>query len=85
MPEPDAIEREMGLVRPLRLSYAHVGCAARKNGTTVSRERAIEMARAPEAFQSAELFCSRCRGQFPADQFRWYNPDGTISDEAVGS
>lgn len=80
---PDDTEKAMGLKRPLRLSYAHAGCAARKNGTTISKDLALELAADPMAH--GVLKCNKCNRSAPAGEFRWYNPDGTLSDEVVGS
>lgn len=78
--QPDEIEQAMGLIRPLRLSYTRPGY----RGTTVSKTIAIDMATDPSKYASEMLKCGSDGNLYPASEFRWYNPDGTVSDEVVG-
>ena len=74
-------ERAKGFVRPYRDTYVHVdGCGAFMR---MSRAIAETYARQPSFYGAT--YCVGCSRHRPLEEFRWVNPDGSVSDEQVGS
>lgn len=73
-------ERGRGFVRPVRRVYRHEKCGA---VTTMGLKIAETYAREPKFYGAT--FCTACRKHAPVAEFRWFDTDGSISWDLVGS
>lgn len=69
------VERALGFVRPVRVSYTHTKCGV---VTTMSRTLAETYATKPDFY--THTFCTYCKDHLPVSEFVW-----TGTDLIVGS